>query len=291
MKSFSILTVLLLLLTVHTGKAAADGRAQIPVFVSILPQAFFVEQIGGKRVEVDVLVQPGQSPATYAPTPKQMTKLAQSRVFFRIGVAFENVLIPKIKNSMPHLNIVDTRKDIILERQEEGHDDDGHHHDSELDPHIWLDPLLVKKQAANIYEALVQIDPEGEPEFKANLLSFSQALDDLHLLLSRQLAPVKGKSFFVFHPAFGYFARAYGLQQIAVETGGKKPSGRHITQLIDSARQQGVKVLFVQPQFSQKSAQVIARAIGGTVVAIDPLAKDYFSNMKKMAQAVKQSFH
>ncbi|MCB2183094.1 MAG: zinc ABC transporter substrate-binding protein [Desulfobulbaceae bacterium] len=290
MKFFSILAALLLLLAVHTGNAGADGTAQVPVFVSILPQAFFVEQVGGKRVAVDVLVQPGQSPATYGPTPKQMTKLAQSSVFFRIGVAFENVLIPKIQNSMPHLNIVDTRKGIRLERQSEVHDDDGHHHENELDPHIWLDPLLVKKQAAIIYNTLVQIDPEGEPDYKANFLSFSQALDDLNARLKKQLAPVKGKSFFVFHPAFGYFARAYGLQQIAVETGGKKPSGRHLAQLIESARRQGVHVLFVQPQFSQKSAQIIARAIDGTVVAIDPLARDYFANMEKMAQAVERSF-
>ena len=276
----------ILLLFALSGTAVA--KEKIPLFVSILPQAYFVEQIGGERVQVDVLVQPGQSPATYAPTPKQMAKMAGSRVFFRIGVSFENVFIPKIKNSMPKLIIVDTRKGIELAHMDDHEDAHGHQH-GELDPHTWLDPMLVKEQAKIIRDTLTEIDPQGKKQYEQNFSSVAGELDALHERLTKSLAPVKGKSFFVFHPAFGYFARAYGLHQIAVETGGKQPSGRHLAKLIESARENKVKVLFVQPQFSKKSAETIARAIDGVVVSIDPLAKDYLANMERMAKAVEQA--
>ncbi len=285
MRLLTVFTVFLF--TFFNQNAFADDK--IPVFVSILPQAFFVEQIGGERVQVDVLVLPGQSPATYAPTPKQMAKLSHARAFFRIGVAFENGFMPKIKNSMNNLLIVDTREGIKLaaleNHQHENHGDS--HHDNELDPHIWLDPMLVKQQGAIIRDTLISLDPAGEELYRKNFIAFSAKLDQLDKKLRQALLPVKGKTFFVFHPAFGYFAKAYGLKQVAVETGGKKPGGRHLARLIESAQEKKVKVLFVQPQFSQKSAGTIARAIDGVVVAIDPLAKDYFSNMEKIAREVQ----
>lgn len=268
--------------------AQAESKEQVPVFVSIAPQAFFVEKIGGDRVKVDVLVQPGQSPHTYAPTPRQMGRLAEARVYFRIGVAFENAFIPKIGNSLPNLVIVDTRQGIDLEKMA-GAGEDDHDHGEELDPHIWLDPLLVKKQAAIIKDTLAQLDPAGQALYEKNLAAFCSDLDALHARLSTALAPLQGKSFFVFHPAFGYFAKAYGLKQIAVETGGNAPSARHLAALIESARENGVRVLFVQPQFSRKSAETVARAINGVVVALDPLARDYFSNMTGITQALEKA--
>ena len=187
---------------------------------------------------------------------------------------------------MDDLLIVDTRVGIHLESLED-HQHGNSHHDNELDPHIWLDPMLVKKQGEIIRNTLIKLDPAGEDIYRKNFLAFSADLDQLDEKLRQALLPVKGKTFFVFHPAFGYLARAYGLKQVAVETGGKKPSGRHLARLIESARAKDVKVLFVQPQFSQKSAETIAQAIDGVVVAIDPLAKDYFSNMEKIAREVR----
>lgn len=281
---------LIFLLTLPAAQAAS--REKIPVFVSIIPQAFFVEKIGGDRVAVEVLVQPGQSPHTYAPTPRQMARLAEARVYFRIGIAFENGLLPKLHTTMPALPIVDTRDGITLEKmtaQDEEAEAEHGHHGEELDPHIWLDPLLVKKQAEVIKDTLVQLDPEGQPLYEKNFAAFCADLDALHARLSKALAPLRGKSFFVFHPAFGYFAKAYGLKQIAVETGGKAPSARHLASLIDLAKQQGVRVLFVQPQFSQKSAQTVAQAINGAVVPLDDLAKDYFTNMNHIAEAMEKA--
>jgi len=285
----SCLAQVLFLAFTLTATAQADTQQKIPVFVSILPQAFFVEKIGGDRVEVDVLVQPGQSPHIYAPTPRQMGRLAEARVYFRIGVAFENAFIPKLENSMPGVPIVDTRQGIDLEKMT-GHDgEDDQDHGEELDPHIWLDPLLVKKQAEIIKNTLAQLDPDGQPLYEKNFAAFITDLDALHARLTKAMAPLHGKSFFVFHPAFGYFAKAYGLKQIAVQTGGNAPSARHLASLIELAKKNGVRVLFVQPQFSQKSAETVARAINGVVVALDPLAKDYFTNMTGIAEALEKA--
>lgn len=283
---------LIFFLSLPLPAAQAATRGKNPVFVSILPQAFFVEKIGGDRVAVEVLVQPGQSPHTYAPTPRQMARLAEAMVYFRIGVAFENGLMPKLHSTMPELLIVDTREGITLEKMT-AHDEEAEaehgHRGEELDTHIWLDPLLVKKQAEIIKDTLVQLDPDGQPLYEKNLTAFCADLDALHARLSKALAPLQGKSFFVFHPAFGYFAKTYGLKQIAVETGGKAPSARHLASLIDSAKKNGVRVLFVQPQFSQKSAETVARAIDGVVIPLDPLARDYFTNMAGIAQALEKA--
>ncbi|MFH1216657.1 MAG: zinc ABC transporter substrate-binding protein [Pseudomonadota bacterium] len=272
------------------GGARAENDSRLHVSVSIQPQAFFVERIGGDRVKVDVMVQPGQSPHTYAPTPKQMVRLAGAKAYFRVGVPFENGFITKLKSTVPGIAIIDTSRGIALENMPV-HDigEEEEHHDGELDTHTWLDPMLVKKQAAIIRDSLSELDPAGRSSFENNFNRFAGELDDLHSRLAQALAPVKGKSFFVFHPAFGYFARAYGLNQVAVETGGKQPSARHLAQLIEKARKQEVKVLFVQPQFSTKSAETIARAIDGAVVPLDPLARDYIANMETIATAMEKA--
>lgn len=284
-----LLTILVLLGCLSARETRAENDTRLPVFVSILPQAFFVERIGGNRVTVDVMVQPGQSPHTYAPSPKQMVRLARAKVYFRINAPFENGFIPKLQSAVPGIEIIDTTRGIVLEKMDDHNNTDDHHHDEDLDTHIWLDPLLVKKQAAIIRDGLSAIDPAGRLYFENNFIRFAGELDNLHNRLSLALAPLKGKSFFVFHPAFGYFAKAYGLRQVAVETGGKQPSARHIAQLIEKAREEKVKVIFAQPQFSTKSAETIARAIDGVVIALDPLAGDYLANMEKIAAAMEKA--
>lgn len=268
------------------------GAEPISIFVSILPEVYFVEKIGGEKVSVHALVSPGQSPATYGPTPKQMALLADSRAYFRIGVPFENSLVPKLQRTMKDLRIVDLREGIALlemqhheEVEEEGHD----HGEEELDPHIWLDPMLVKQQAEIIKTTLSDIDPLNSSFYEKNFKIFAGELDALHQGLIETLTPLAGSTIYVFHPAYGYFCRAYGLHQKSVTINGKEPGARHLARLIEAARGEGVKVIFVQPQFSRKAARSIARAIGGVVVALDPLAEDYIENMKAMAVQIKEA--
>jgi zinc transport system substrate-binding protein len=286
------------------GQVKAGGQ-RIRVFVSIPPQAYLVERIGGERVQVEVLVKPGQSPHTFEPTPQQMASLAEAEVFFRIGVEFENTLMPRIESTMERLEVVDCREGVRLRRMEEhGHDEhreegddtgtpeeDAHQAGEEqegTDPHIWLSVRNAIRIAGTMREALVRLDPAGSDAYDRGLGELVDDLEALDRRITEILAPVAGKPFFVFHPSFGYFADDYGLEQIAVETGGTEPSARQLAGLIEEARERGVRVIFVQPQFSRVSAETVAAEIGGAVVPIDPLARDYIKNLELMARAVEE---
>ena len=272
------------------AQPAAVNR--LTVFVSILPQAYFVERVGGRHVDVKVLVGPGQSPATYEPTPDQMSALAGARAFFRIGVPFEETLLPKIRGTFKDLEIVDTRAGITLRKMEahEHEEHEGEHeHEHEAggdDPHSWLNPKLVKIQAKTICDALCRLDAANAVQYQQNLAKFQADLDALDARIAESLAPLAGRELFVFHPAFGYFADAYGLKQVPVEIEGKEPAAKDVAALVRRAREANVRVIFVQPQFSPKSATAIAREIGGAVVSLDPLARDYMKSLEAMAQQI-----
>lgn len=303
MRHFTILALLavaVILPSCRRSEVPGEHSGKPIVFVSILPQAYLAERIAGEHIDVEVLVGPGQNPHTYEPTPKQMTRLSQAKVFLRVGVPFEDVLLPKL-SANAQLRVVDTRKGISLIPMAEHHDEgaadhDSHagsahqeHHGNELDPHIWMSVRLAKAQARTIGEALVEIDPTHKTDYEKNLRALEADLDRLDAQVTESLASLKGKTFFVFHPAFGYFAQDYGLRQEAVETGGKTPGPRHIKELIDRAKSQGVRVIFVQPQFSDQAAKTIAEQIGGVVVAIDPLSKDYIQNLQEMARKIREA--
>ncbi|MBN1212073.1 MAG: zinc ABC transporter substrate-binding protein [candidate division Zixibacteria bacterium] len=261
---------------------------KISVFVSILPQAFYVEQIGGEFVTVQVLVGPGQSPATYEPSPKQMSALAETPLYFRIGVPFERHLIGKIEKTFQALKIIDTREGVPL-REIDGVEHHDHEYTGGKDPHIWLSPQLVKIQADNIYRALVGYDSARTDYYEKNLEKFKARLDETDAAIREKLAPFKGSRFYAFHPSYGYFADDYGLVQLAVEIEGREPSARQLAALIEHARAEKVRVIFVQPQFAVKTAETIARAIGGRVVQLDPLSGDYLNNLIYMADELARA--
>ena len=155
-----------------------------------------------------------------------------------------------------------------------------------MDPHVWLSPPEIKIQARNIARALREADPEREEAYEANLEDFLREVDEVHDRLREALAPYRGRTFYVYHPAFGYFARSYGLEQKAVETGGRGPTGRELLSLIEQAREENVRVIFVQPQFRSDSAETIADAINGVVISLDPLAEDVLSNLLDIGDRV-----
>ena len=264
----------------------AAGDRTLSVVVSIPPQAYFVERVGGERVTVEVLVGPGDDPHTFEPTPRRMAAVTGADIYFRIGVPFEETLAAKLAASAPGLRIVDTRAGIKLRAMTSGHDHAGHA--DSMDPHTWLDPLLAARQAATIAAELARIDPAGADVYSSNLADFTADLHEVDRQLEEALRPVRGGAILVFHPAFGYFAERYGLRQVAVEMEGKEPSPRQLADLVALARESGTRVVFVQPQFSTKSAEAIAREIGGTVVPLDPLARDYLANLRAIAEAIRQ---
>jgi len=289
------------LATASCGRQPRRGAAdagKIPVFVGIPPIAYFAERVGGEHLDARVLVAPGQSPHTFEPTPRQVAELNSAKVYFSMGMLFEERILAKVTAANPDLAVVDCRRGIELRTIEEGEAHEGAHEGEgeerekagQLDPHVWLDPRLAKVIASNIRDGLKAVDTAHGCDYDANLAEVQKDLDDLDADLRRQLAPLKGQVFMVFHPAFGYFARAYGLRQLAVETGGKEPGARQLAALIAEARQRGIRVVFVQPQFSKKSADTVAKAIGGAVVPIDPLARDYIANLREVGAKIAASF-
>ncbi|AXH12850.1 metal ABC transporter solute-binding protein, Zn/Mn family [Halarcobacter bivalviorum] len=287
------------------------------VTVSITPQKFFVEKIAGDKINVNVMVKPGASPATYEPKVSQMKKLANSEIYFSIGVPFENAWLEKFENANKNMKIVDTSEGIkklemeahshheheehLSKHEEEGHNHhdhgpEGHEHKEEahehsgLDPHIWLEPTLVKNQAKIIYRELVKLDKENEEFYKKNLKKFLIELETLDQNIKTILEKYEHKAFMVFHPSWGYFAKKYHLEQIAIEIEGKEPKPSQLIELIDEAKKHDIKVVFVAPQFSKKGANTISKSIKANVVTIDPLALNWDENLLKVANEIANSY-
>ena len=282
---------------------SAWAQDPIKVFVSIVPQKYFVEQIGKDLVDVQVMVEPGASPATYEPKPGQMAAISKAALYFSIGVPFENAWLKKIASANPGMRIVHTDERIQkVPISAHRHHDEGehyekddnvhkadHHEDGIPDPHIWLSPPLVVAQARSILTALQEIDPSHHFVYETNCNTFLLKVMRLDAELKGIFAGKQGLRFMVFHPAWGYFARAYGLEQVPIEIEGKEPKPAQLKELIDYAKEKNIKVVFVQPQFSAKSAQQIAREIGGHVVFANPLAENWMENLRQQAEAFKKA--
>ena len=281
MKSLRAIVPACLLIGLGACRPAASDNASsgsLSVFVSIPPQAYFVERVAGERVRVEVLLPPDRSPETFAPTPRQLGRLARSRAYFTIGVPFEAILRKRIAENFPDVQVIETDRDLP-----------GGERLGDADPHTWLDPKLARIQVTAIGEALCRLDPSHAAEYERNGDVFRRELDRLDARIAAAFETLETREFYVFHPAYGCFAGAYGLTQSAVQVEGKAPSARQLVRLIERARAAGVRTLFVQPQFESRSVDAVAEAIGAVVVPLDPLVRDYVSNLDQMAARIKSA--
>jgi zinc transport system substrate-binding protein len=270
----SVILIILIQIFYFTDKSWADPDL---VFVSIAPQKFFVERIGGNEIQVEVMVNPGESPATFNPNPKKMSHLAYAKLYFSIGVPFEKVWISRIKNIQPKLKIIPLNKNTTPSSD---------HHEDEGDPHIWLSPPLAKKMVAKIETALSRQRPEKPAFFKKNYQALIKDIDKLDQEIRQIFSKGKKNTFMVFHPAWTHFAETYGLKQISIEHQGKEPGPRALQEIINEGKKQNIKIIFVQKQFGLSVAKKIAEMIGATVQKMDPLAENYLDNMRKTAEAI-----
>ncbi|HYO13050.1 MAG TPA: zinc ABC transporter substrate-binding protein [Thermoanaerobaculia bacterium] len=282
---------LLLALVFAACRPAAEPSAtgRIRVAVTVPPQACFVERIGGDRVDVEVMIPPGYSHVDPPLTPRRMAALSEARLYVKVGhpaFEFEREQIEPFLAHLRGVEVVDMSRgmDLIEEGAGEGHrdPDDGHGH-AGGDPHVWVAPETVAVAARNIAAALLRIDPAHAEEYRANLRRFEAEIAGLDREIRARLGRHRGQKFMVYHPTWGYFARQYGLRQVAIEAEGKEPSAERLIQLIDLARREDVKVVFVQSGFPRKSAQVIADAVGGRVLAADPQDRDWAGNLRRVA--------
>ena len=304
------------------GSAVNSFADEKPViYVPVPPYAGLVESLVGDLVEVRSIASENDDPHIFSPTPKELAKLSVGTIYFAADLPFEATLVTKLNESKSKVKIVSLVEG--LERRyfgegehdcdhEHGHDHDDHaehdhaehdhaehdhghhehdHGDGELDPHVWLSPAHLVEQIRTIQ---AEVDPlfeteEAKSTIQENSRQLVQQLRDTDRELAEKLAPFRDQSFYVYHGAFGYFADAYGLKQVPVELSGRTPEPRQIASMIDKAKEEGVSVIFVQPQFDQNSAKAIAESIGGNVVPIDPLERDIIANLKHIAGEIAAS--
>ena len=313
----------LLLLLILSVVPMAGLAEPLRVFASVVPIQTFVEKIGGQHVDARVMVRPGFNPHTYDPTPQQISALAGAALYVRTGVPFEKAWMDRIRSANPEMPVLDARDGISLRAMEDhdhdanghetGHDEKaahGHAHDDHdrhdgqdkhdareddhqghqaQDPHVWVSPPLVRHMVGRIRDQLADLAPEHAADFARNYDAFVAELDALDAELHTRLDPLPNRRFMVFHPAWGYFAETYRLTQVSIEREGKEPGARALAALIDQAKADKIRVVFVQPQFDKRQARQIALAIGGAVIAVDPLAADYVDNLRRVGREFAQA--
>lgn len=264
---------------------------KIQVCVSVAPHADMVETVGGESVQVHVLQERADSCGVFEPKPGSVKILAESDVYFRTGSSFESVFLPRWRERFSGLQIVDLRKGLDLlpwnpEREDSGHGDHAHEHeDVEWDPHIWLDPAMVRKQAERIYVTLQPLVSEEDAAIlKRGYQRLLEKCDELDDSLQNHFSGIKGDTVLVFHPSLGYLGRAYGFKQLAIEKGGHAPGPRALNAIIKEAQDLGMETLFVQPGGHSEEAKVVAKAIGANLEAIDPLGVPWFESMEALAE-------
>jgi zinc transport system substrate-binding protein len=299
-----------LLLLLMLSLAPVVGIAEpLRVFASVLPIKTFIEKVGGEHVDARAMVRPGFNPHTYDPTPQQISALADAVLYVRTGVPFEDAWMARIRSANPTMKVLDARQGLQLRKLEAHahdkprHDTDhhhdhhgepdahaaGHHDDHEQDPHVWTSPPLARQMVGVIRDTLAALRPAHAAAFSRNHDAYVAELESLDRELHALLDPLSNRRFLVFHPAWGYFADTYELTQVPIEHEGKTPGARALAALIEQAQHEGIRVVFVQPQFDKRQARQVAQAIGGAVIAVDPLAADYVDNLRRVGREFAQA--
>lgn len=253
---------------------AAPRESRPLAMVSVLPQQYVVDRIAGGLVRTEVMIPPGASPHLHEPTVAQLRLLHEADLYVKVGhphFPFERVWLDRLLAETPDLRVVDSSAGIESRAE---------------DPHVWLAPRHVEAMAVAIEAALEDLLPEKRETLRTNLAALRAEIEVLDADLRSTLADKRGRRFLVFHPAWGYFAEAYGLEQIAVEQERKEPDARELAALIEHARREGIRVIFVQPQFDAAAAETLAREVGARVEPLDPLAYDWADNLRRAARAL-----
>lgn len=266
------------------GEETQSQPAPLNIVVSVLPQKYFVEKIGGDRVNVAVMVGKGIEPENYEPKPQQLKDLSNADAYIGLGILFEQVWSDRLKGGNKQMKWLDASQGVEklpLADHHHGEEEGTDHSEEEelLDPHIWLSPKRVKQQAENIYQLLAQLDPANEAIYAQNLGLFLTEIEQLDQAIAEQLKPLKNRSFLIFHPSFGYLAKDYNLEQLTIEVEGQEPSAAELSQLMTKVKEKEIRVIFAQKQFSAKSAETIAKEVNAKVVMIDPLAENWSENL------------
>jgi zinc transport system substrate-binding protein len=285
MRILFLLMVIALILPLSGCISQNEGSGLVKVATTIIPLGEFVKAVGGDRVDVTVLVPPGADPHTYEPTPSQIQNIADANMYVENGAGLESWM-GSILMVNPHMLVVDTSKNVSLLY---GTDAEESGSVNAADPHIWLSPRDAMIQIRSICDGLIAVDPAGKNYYINNRDSYIAKLKELDSYLNSTLSGTTKRKFIVLHPAWTYFARDYGLQQIPIEAEEKEPGPRYLTEVVNAAKENNVTTVFVEPQYNPKMAEVIAQEIGGHVVSIDDLAPNYIDNLRTVGEKIAES--
>ncbi|MGO3168270.1 metal ABC transporter solute-binding protein, Zn/Mn family [Senegalia sp. (in: firmicutes)] len=295
MKKIFMMLIVLLALTGCSDDELADDDGKITVAAGIPPIKGFIDAITQGDMEVVTMIPPGNSPTNYQPSPKELQKFSDAKVYFAMGVPAENSnIIPKAKDLNENIEIVNLAKGVsevypmrnFSEDEDHSHEEDEDHEGE--DPHIWLSPKRVIEMIDIIRDKLIEISPENEETYKENAENYKDELSTIDDSIKETLKGVKNQSFIIYHPSFGYFADDYGLNMIAIEESGKEASAKRITEVIDFAKDNNIKFVFYQGEFSSTQAETIAKEIDGEAIKVNPLSEEYIENMKNISEKFKE---
>ena len=281
-----MLTVLVFIVTLLAAGCSqppgAGGQETMKVAVTLPPQAEMVREVGGGHVEVQVVVPPGADPHTFEPTAGELVRLSDNILYFRIGpdlLPFEDVLVSRLQEIEPGIRVIDSSEGVTLLASTDP-DERG-----SPDPHIWLSLRNAEIMTAHVRDALIEADPANAAEYQANSDEYISRLREADEDIRQGLSGSGVHTILVTHPSWGYFARDYGLTQVAIGEEGKEPTARELEHLVNLALKENIRVIFAEPEFSVRGAEVLAAEINGTVILVDPLAEDYLENMRRVAVA------
>ena len=262
-------------------------KSEKPILtVTLEPLRYFTEAIAGNNYEVVSMVPKGSSPESYDPTPQQLVNLSKSQAYFRIGyIGFEQAWMKKLEANCPNMKVYNTSKGIDLIR-DKGHWHGDHFHEGGVEPHVWNSTQNALIIADNIYQALCELDSTHQEDYQKRLDVLKQTIQQTDANV-RTLLENADSTFLIYHPALSYFARDHGLKQVSIEEGGKEPSPAQLKALIETCRNENVHTIFVQQEFDQRNAQLIAHELGVNIVSINPLSYDWVKEMIRIAEALK----
>lgn len=288
-KIIFLLLITVVIFSCNSKKTNKDKTGDV-ITVSILPQKTFIEKIAGDDFKVNVLIPPGSSPAAYSLLPSQLIDVAKSAVWFRIGyIGFEYSWKDKIAQANTDMKVVDLSEglDLIADKTEQHGD---HVHMQGVDPHIWLSPVLVKQIAQKILDELLILKPEKRAEYEENYEEFAKEIDKINIEIANKLKEFQGKKIIVFHPSLSYYARDFGLEQYSLETGGKEPTPQQLANVVNLARDENLKIIYIQSEFDLEHARVFADEIDGEIIQVWPLNPAWEENLIKMTNIFIENF-
>ena len=284
-KSFLILFVTILMIFGFNGTKIHAEDDKLIVAVGITPLKNFAEEIGGKNIEVSVMIPPGYSPSNYAPSPAEMRKLSEADIYLSLGMPAERT------NILPKLNSFNNKIDLLrLDKLVNEKYSPRKFSNGGLDPHLWLSPNRVKYIVEIIAEKFAELDSEHKSYYMTRSKEYLNKLNDMDNYISEKLENLKTKYIIIYHPVLGYLTEEYGLEMKAIEKNGKKATPKRLTEIINLAKKENIKTIFRQSTIDSKQTKVIADEINGKTVQINPLSENYIKNMKRIADLIYKSF-